>query len=191
MKTFSKDKSQKNKGKTEIQRILKANTCKCKVGDKCDCGRLDESDTLFARKFLFNLVKEADDLEPERDPTQFDDETNKQDFKKALNPETPDNQFDIEGLDPSMITQNIEVINSWAKKLDEFANFLNDPGTQSLHKILADADKPGTLLKGITRKSSDAITRIAGEISKLQEVLNSFVILAPKKQRDAEQYRTG
>jgi len=191
MKTFSKDKSQKNKGKTEIQRILKANTCKCKVGDECDCGRLEESNTLFARKFLFNLVREADELEAERDPGQFDDETNKQDFKNALNPETPDNQFDVEGLDPSMITQNIEVINSWAKKLDEFANFLNDPGTQSLHKILADADKPGTLLKGITRKSSDAITRIAGEISKLQEVLNSFVILAPKKQRDAEQFRGG
>jgi hypothetical protein len=190
MKTFSKNKSPK-KNQTEIKRILKANICKCKVGEDCNCGRLEESNTIFARKFLFNLVKEADELDSEKNPEQFDDQGDKQAFNDALNPETPEGQFDVEGLDPSSVSKNIEVINAWSEKLDEFANFLNDPGTQSLHKILADADRPGTLLKGITRKSSDAITRIAGEITKLKEVLNSFVILAPKKQRDAEQYRGG
>jgi hypothetical protein len=56
-----------------------------------------------------------------------------------------------------------------------------------LHKVLADNDKAGSLLRGITRKASDSITRIAGEIEKLKEVLNSFVIMAPKRLRDQEQ----
>jgi hypothetical protein len=69
---------------------------------------------------------------------------------------------------------------------------LNDPNsTESLHKILSDNDKAGSLLRGITRKTSDGITRVAGEIEKLKEVLNSFIILAPKKLRDTEQVSVG
>jgi hypothetical protein len=39
----------------------------------------------------------------------------------------------------------------------------------------------------LTRKASDSITRIAGEVEKLKEVLNTFIITAPKKLRDSEQ----
>jgi hypothetical protein len=60
-----------------------------------------------------------------------------------------------------------------------------------LHSILATQDRPGSLLKGSTRKASDSITRIAGEISKLSETLNQFVILAPKKQRDMQSVAGG
>jgi hypothetical protein len=95
--------------------------------------------------------------------------------------------FDVEGLDPNISTESIRQIREWSSKLDDFAEFLNNPGEESLHKILADNDKPGSLLRGITRKASDSITRIAGEIEKLKEVLNSFIIMAPKKLRDSEQ----
>jgi hypothetical protein len=42
------------------------------------------------------------------------------------------------------------------------------------------------LLRGVTRKASDSITRIAGEVEKLKEILNTYIITAPKKLRDTE-----
>lgn len=58
--------------------------------------------------------------------------------------------------------------------------FLNSPEQESLHKVLADNDRAGSLLRGITRKASDSITRIAGEIEKLKEILNTYINTAPK-----------
>ena len=91
-----------------------------------------------------------------------------------------------------MLFRSISTIREWAKKLDEFAEFLNDPasstseGKPSLHKILSDGDRSGSLLRGVTRKASDSITRIAGEVEKLKEILNTYIITAPKKLRDTE-----
>ena len=67
--------------------------------------------------------------------------------------------------------------------------FLNSPEEESLHKVLADNDRAGSLLRGITRKASDSITRIAGEIEKLKEILNTYINTAPKKLRDTEQIK--
>ena len=162
---------------------------------------LTEADIPFIRSFYSSLLKEQDEITPDNDaplpdtvdgdekatPEGFSPEKTKQDYEKSLNPETDKEAFDIEGLDPNISTESIKKINDWSGKLNKFAEFLNDPDAESLHKILADNDKPGSLLRGITRKASDSITRIAGEIEKLKEVLNSFVIMAPKKLRDSEQ----
>ena len=120
-------------------------------------------------------------------PENFTPEKTREDFDNSLDKDTEKDSFDVEGLDPNISTESIRQIREWSSKLDEFAEFLNNPGEESLHKILADNDKPGSLLRGITRKASDSITRIAGEIEKLKEVLNSFIIMAPKKLRDSEQ----
>jgi predicted transcriptional regulator len=90
-----------------------------------------------------------------------------------------------------MTTDTINSIRSWSSKLDDFASFLNDPSSESLHKILADGDRAGSLLRGVTRKASDSITRIAGEEEKLKEILNTYIITAPKKLRDTEQLKAG
>jgi hypothetical protein len=159
---------------------------------------LTESDVPFIRSFYSSLLKEQDEANPEVDdmadmgteeqktPKEFTPEKTKEDYNKSFEDETNKEDFDVEGLDPNVSTESIRQIKQWSGKLDNFAEFLNDPSTQSLHKILADNDKPGSLLRGITRKASDSITRIAGEIEKLKEVLNSFVIMAPKKLRDSE-----
>lgn len=171
--------------KESIQNIAKQNN-------------LTESDMPFVRSFLSHLLKEAEEqdlnLPSEQEgttevasPEDFTPEKTKGDFEGAMEPETDKEQFDVEGLDPNISTESIKKIREWSGKLDQFAEFLNDPTTQSLHKVLADNDKPGSLLRGITRKASDSITRIAGEIEKLKEVLNSFIIMAPKKLRDSEQ----
>jgi hypothetical protein len=170
---------------------------------------LTEADIPFVRSFYSHLLKEAEDREdfdlPAKDdevpandeavssgeeqvsPEDFTPEKTKADFDNSLEKDTEKDSFDVEGLDPNVSTESIKQIKEWSGKLDKFAEFLNNPSTQSLHKILADNDKPGSLLRGVTRKASDSITRIAGEIEKLKEVLNSFIIMAPKKLRDSEQ----
>lgn len=154
---------------------------------------LFESNNLFAKSVISNLFKEQEDAlakipKEKQTPEEFTPDQNKQDFEKSLEPTTPQGEFDVDGVSVDVHIENIKKIKSFSDRLDEFASFLNDPhSTESLHKILSDNDKPGSLLRGITRKTSDGITRVAGEIEKLKEVLNSFIILAPKKLRDTEQ----
>ena len=179
----------KCKNKKEVNRILKRNI-------KSD---LFESDNIFAKRVLFSLISEQEEaskaipeIDVKAEPENFTPEQNQTDFEKSLEPETPQDQFDVEGVSTKVHIENIKKIKNFSDKLDEFASFLNDPNsTESLHKILSDNDKAGSLLRGITRKTSDGITRVAGEIEKLKEVLNSFIILAPKKLRDTEQVSVG
>jgi hypothetical protein len=192
------------KTKKEISRILVSNTLpipnphmKESIESIIKKQNLSEADVPFVRSFYSHLLKEADeevaDIPSENEvksPEDFTPDATKADFDKSLEPETNKEDFDIEGLDPNISTESIKKIKDWSGKLDQFAEFLNDPSTESLHKILADNDKAGSLLRGVTRKASDSITRIAGEIEKLKEVLNSFIIMAPKKLRDSENLKS-
>jgi hypothetical protein len=177
------------KVKNEVDRFLKSNA-----------GVVEDSAVPFMRSFYASLLSEAEGDEgsapPESEvqnvpqvssPEDFTPEKTKNDFENSLNDETPKDEFDIEGISPDVSAESVGQIKEWSAKLDQFAEFLNDPTTESLHKVLSDNDRPGSLLRGITRKASDSITRIAGEIEKLKEVLNSFIIMAPKKLRDTEQ----
>ena len=190
MKTGKKSKFKKikstipvvdKKTKKEVARILQKNM-------RCN---MEGVANAFAQHFLSNLLKEQDNVEvssQQATPGDFTEEKNKEDFEKSLEKQTPSDEYDVEGVSPEVRTKNIEKINEISLKLKNFVEFLNDPqNPESLHNILAADDRPGSLLRGITRKTSDNITRTAGEIEKLKEVLNSFIILAPKKLRDTEQ----
>lgn len=167
--------------KKEVARILKANQGVCEN---------DQTYIPFMKSFISHLVKEAEGdvaaASNQKDPSEFTQDQNQADFTNSLDEETPEDNFDTEGTDPNITANAITAVKEWSTKLEEFAGFMNNPDSQSLHKILAAEDRPGSLLRGVTRKASDSITRIAGEIEKLKEVLNSFIIMAPKKQRDAD-----
>lgn len=176
----------------EVKRILTSNKSRLNLHE--------ESNIPFIKSFLYSLLKEQEDVvnvdETEIDntpksPEDFTPETNKQDFEKSLEAQTSPDQFDVEGVSPELTVQNVEKIAEWSKKLDDFAMFLNSPEEDSLHKVLADNDRAGSLLRGITRKASDSITRIAGEIEKLKEILNTYINTAPKKLRDTEMLKMG
>jgi hypothetical protein len=165
---------------------------------------LNESHIPFASRFLKNLLKEQEEMQAKpaapvapdisddkKGPEDFTETENQKDFKNAMDPNTNPKEFDTDGVSPDVTTETIKSIKEWSSKLDEFAEFLNDPGTNSLHKILADGDRAGSLLRGITRKASDSITRIAGEVEKLKEILNTYIITAPKKLRDTESQVAG
>jgi hypothetical protein len=176
--------------KKERKRVLQSNMSK----QKLDLSNYDP----FAARFMMALLKEQEEIETvpavEGDvkaPEDFTPEANKEDFQKSLEPETNPEQFDVEGSPTELTTDTINSIREWSSKLDDFAGFLNDPSSESLHKILADGDRAGSLLRGVTRKASDSITRIAGEVEKLKEILNTYIITAPKKLRDTEQLKAG
>ena len=170
----------------EVKRVLNSNK------------DLEESHIPFASRFLFSLIKEQEeaakapaDLDQTKSPEDFTPEGDKQAFDQSMEPETPEGKFDTEGVSPEVTSETIKKIGEWSKELDNFASFLNDPTTESLHKILANGDRAGSLLRGVTRKASDSITRIAGEVEKLKEILNTYIITAPKKMRDTEQQTPG
>lgn len=179
----------------EANRILKYNASRMlnkPIGEA--------SDLLFAQRFLVSLLKEQDEplQEPSEQlpdssasPDEFTPDKTKQAFDNSLDDGTDPNQFDVEGISTDVTVETINKVKDWAVKLNEFEEFLNNPSDTSLHRILADNDRAGSLLRGITRKASDSITRIAGEIAKLKEVLNTFVNTAPKKMRDTEQLKMG
>ena len=192
MKTLVPQSSKKVN--SEVKRILDANMRSIS---------LEQSDIPYITSFIKALIREQGEdtgeaipsntdlpeANPEgKSPADFTPERNAEDFGKNMSPETAPETFDTEGIPAGVTQQSLEQIKTWASKLDEFANFLNDPDkSTSLHRILADSDKPGSLLRGVTRKATDSFTRIAGEIEKLKEVLNSFIITAPKKARDSAQ----
>jgi len=176
----------------EVNRILKQNM------------DLNEASIPFSYRFLKRLLKEQEEApvaapagEPPtstsevKSPEQFTQDVNQKDFKNSLEQSTEPDQFDTDGISPDVTSDTINAIKEWSGKLNEFAEFLNDPSTNSLHKILADGDRAGSLLRGVTRKASDSITRIAGEVEKLKEILNTYIITAPKKLRDTEQLKAG
>lgn len=187
----SKKKNMKTKkAHSEVKRILNSNIQRLDLKES--------SDIPFIKNFLYSLIKEQEDEvveQPEQDapkkPDDFTPEQNQKDLEGSLDPNTDPSQFDVEGVAPELTVQNIEKVLDWSKKLDEFAMFLNSPQEDSLHKILADNDRAGSLLRGVTRKASDSITRITGEIEKLKAVLDTYINTAPKKLRDTEQLKMG
>lgn len=190
----SKKKNMKTKkAQSEVSRILKSNISRLDLNES--------SDIPFIKNFLYSLIKEQEEVDQElqpqtkesapKTPDEFTPEQNQKDLESSLDPNTDPSKFDVEGVAPQLTVQNIEKVLEWSKKLDEFALFLNSPQEESLHKILADNDRAGSLLRGVTRKASDSITRITGEIEKLKAVLDTYVNTAPKKLRDTEQLKMG
>jgi hypothetical protein len=210
MKTYKKVK------KVQLPKKIKKKQPKTTVPDRCCCEKKaareilarnmqgdpklnihsESSEFLFAEKFLISLLREQDETEnlpsaptQEAAPEDFTPEKNQEDFSNSLEKGTDQGQFDVEGISADVTMETIKKVKEWAIKLNEFEKFLNNPSESSLHRILADNDRAGSLLRGITRKASDSITRIAGEIAKLKEVLNTFVNTAPKKLRDTQDIR--
>jgi len=211
----------KKLNKVKLKNKVSKKQPKTTVPDRCSCEKkaareilkrnmsgsekLNEAtDLMFAEKFLISLLREQDEIQPDvnqedqtvgddvgANPDEFTPQQNEKDFTNSLDQGTNASEFDIEGVSSAVTAETIKKVKDWAIKLNDFEKFLNDPTENSLHRILADNDRAGSLLRGITRKASDSITRIAGEIAKLKEVLNTFVNTAPKKLRDTEQLKLG
>jgi hypothetical protein len=196
MATRAKKKNQRNRLK-EVDRILKTNL---------KAGTILKEDVYFARKFL-NVVLEADEELPsigdpsgmrdalpmpksnEAGPDDFTADQNEVDFEASLDIGTDKDAFDVDGGDQDAESFSNVYVNKcrdWVKKIQEFADFLNAIEGTSLNKELSNADRDGSVFKGITRKVGDNIAKTAGELSRLAQTLSKVVTDAPKKQRELQ-----
>lgn len=66
------------------------------------------------------------------------------------------------------------VIEGWAGKIDEFTDFLNGTGENSLQSILAKA-QPGTLFAKVQSSNSRKLANAAQELASLSQSLKSFI----------------
>ena len=196
MATRVKKKKSHNRSK-EVDRILQNNL---------QTGVMVKEDIYFARKFL-NIVLEADDDLPsigdpsglesvkplprsrEASPADFTSDQNQVDFEASLDDGTDKEAFDVEGGSQdaeSFSNIYVKKCHHWVEKIEEFAEFLNGMGDNSLNKDLNEADRDGSVFKGITRKVGDNIAKTAGELTRLAEALKKVVTDAPKKQRELQ-----
>lgn len=66
------------------------------------------------------------------------------------------------------------VIEGWARKIDDFVEFLNGAGSDSLQTILAKA-QPGTLFAKVQSNVTRKLANNAAELAATAETLRSFV----------------
>lgn len=194
MATRAKSRKKAPNRASEVDRILK---------DNLKSGIITKEDCYFARKFL-NVILEADeDLPsigdpagmkkslpiPDGSPDSFTPDQNQSDFESSLEPETDKDAFDVDGGSQdaeSFSNIYVKKCHHWVKKIEDFAEFLNGMGDNSLNKDLNEADRDGSVFKGITRKVGDNIAKTAGELTRLAEALKKVVTDAPKKQRELQ-----
>ena len=196
MATRAKSRKKTPNRASEVDRILK-NNLKAGVMTKEDC--------YFARKFL-NVILEAEEEDlpsigdpagmkkalpmPDGSPNSFTSDQNQADFEDSLEPETDKRAFDVDGGSQdaeSFSSVYVKKCHAWVEKIEEFVHFLNGiDNPEALNTQLNNADREGSVLKGITRKVGDNISKTAGELSRLGQALNAVVIGAPKKQRELQ-----
>ena len=194
MATSKKRKNKAPSRAREVDRILKDNLAR---------GVIAKEDVYFARKFL-NVLHEADELPPigggeedlvpigggrDASPDDLSADQNEVDFEASLETGTDKDQFDVEGTDSAEQFSNIYLKKcvEWVAKLKDMSEWLNEPnkGT-SLNKELNDADREGSIFRGITRKIGANIEKAAGELDKIRAALNSTISSSEKKQRELQ-----
>ena len=120
----------------------------------------------------------------------FTSDQNQTDFEASLDTETDPKTFDVDGGSKdaeSFSNVYVKKCHQWVKKIEEFTEWLNGiERSDSLNKELNEADRDGSVFKGITRKVGDNIAKTAGELSRLAQALSKVVVDAPKKQRELQ-----
>lgn len=177
-----------NNRNKEVNRILKDNLSR---------GTMSKEDTFFARKFLKTILEKEElpsisDVDTENlNPDKFTADQNQADFEKSLDPETDPTSFDVQGTEPGKSAEDfsniyIQKCAEWVEKINKFSTWLNNIKGNSLNKELNEADREGSVFRGITRKIGDKITKTSGELDKISAELSGYIAAAPKKQRDLQ-----
>ena len=129
----------------------------------------------FEKKFILMLEQEEDMVPPAPvdnvDPTVGGDEPDLDATVNAVD-DVPDNPGVSWRKDQN--TQQRATIEGWVVKVGEFVEYLN--GTEgSIQKQLADADCD-TMFNEVSRSETKKITRIAQDLSALEQSLKGYLI---------------
>lgn len=128
---------------------------------------------LFSKRF--SIILEADQEEQLPTPTTDREAMEQQlDTAEASDFDPPPQASNITEKDRAAAKQ-IEILNGWIKKIDEFIEFLNGTNKQSvqsqLHSALCE-----TMFVEIAQSERKKISRLAADLSALSESLKGYMI---------------
>ena len=144
---------------------------------------------MFGKKFL-NLLSEApQDLNTELTPPA-DDTAENAALSQELEPQT--NPADLGAPDNPEIAlrkqqteRTIQTIGTWIDEVSNFIDYLNGTDTGSINHTLNAADCD-SLLTDIQRIESKKISRLAQDLSSLEESLKQYLLLAKRKETNSD-----
>ena len=127
----------------------------------------------FEKKFM--LMLEEDENLPPAPPSAVLDDPGLDDIDSTIS--AVDDVEDNPGVSWRKDQNNTQraTIQSWISKVSDFTEFLNGMNTESIQKQLASADCD-TLFNDVSRSETKKITRIAQDLSALQESLKGYLI---------------
>lgn len=131
---------------------------------------------LFGKSFI-HVLKEApaDELDP---ATATDAEA----MQSTLDPSTNPNDFSVDQQAAhdhtiaisKMQQKMIAELQTWVNKLEEFGDFLNGTGDNSMQSKLKNA-LPDTIFEKIRTAEAKKIARVAMEVAALNEMMKSYL----------------
>lgn len=143
---------------------------------------------MFRSKFL-SMLQEAP--EPSADPAlDADAEVEQQAIADTLEPTTdpavmnvPDNPE--VALKQQQTARTIQTIETWIGEVGNFIDYLNGTDSGSINYTLNSADCD-SLMTDIQRSESKKISRLAQDLSSLEESLKQYLLLAKRKETNAD-----
>jgi len=124
---------------------------------------------------IFTTLLEQDNTTPvPEEPVVTDGEA----FEKQLDPGTDPAAFDVKGGVSHRDTirlEQVEELQNWIIKIEEFRKYMNGVNGDSIQAKLNNAECE-TLFTEIARAESKRVSRIAQELSSLEESLKGFIL---------------
>ena len=150
-------------------------------------------------KIFESVLSQKTRIIKEEDRPIFDDDEDLAAFQNELDPESPDDIHDTEGLDPetySMVDSTTQEIIAWSDKLSDFVKGLVDPKNENaiLTKLTRVSNIPE--FADAAEKVSKPLEKVFSELGRAQAALSTLATLAKsrrdkRKQQDSQTGPTG
>ena len=147
---------------------------------------------LFRKKFLTTLVENREPTEPlgAELAEELDGEGEGDAIVDTLDPQTDPASLDVPSnpeiaLKRQQSQRTIQTITTWIGEVGNFIEYLNGTDEGSINFSLNSSDCD-SLMTDIQRSESKKISRLAQDLSSLEESLKQYLLLARRKESGAD-----
>ena len=147
---------------------------------------------LFRKKFLTTLVEDRAPTEPlgAELAEELDGENEADAVADTLDPTTDPAALNVPNnpeiaLKQQQNQRTIQTITTWIGEVADFIDYLNGTEEGSINFMLNSADCD-SLMTDIQRSESKKISRLAQDLSSLEESLKQYLLLAKRKESNSD-----
>jgi len=144
--------------------------------------QMDENNK-YRKFFNMLLEQESDSTASEVPASAATPEEDEAALEKGLDPGTAPEEFDVKPVDIGIQSGTVNKIKEFITKIEEFSKFLNDEAGDSVNKFINEADKEGSIVKGISSESSK-VTTVAETLAGLAEAFKGKLLVSLRKHRE-------